>query len=302
MQARFGRCVTLASLAALALPAVGQAAIWQNVRQGLQLFGYQVGLERSVVGNGWTANAVAVYNNRTFNAGWAEMTLNGVVRGSAGYRLSGIPSAQFSLNTGGQPLSYSFSVNNGVQDFDATGQILINIDTDINILGFYDTRIQISNRGSFTGDGFLSSTENTFDFDVGPINTSGNIFADALAVLTEPIFTARGVENPFAKFSAKATKVAELNRTTEELRARIAAGEVLSDEDIARLVNSTVLSSLLSGDTDAIFNGLPIPADILQASIVPQPAGFLPASVPEPAGMLLLGAAVPLFARARRTR
>ncbi len=302
MQTRVGRHLAFAALAVLGLPVVSQAAMWENVRQGLRLFGYQVGLERSVVGDGWTANAVAVYNNRTFNAGWAEMTLNGVVRGSAGYRLRGIPSAQFSLTTGGQPLSYRFSVNNGVQDFDASGQILINIDTNINILGFYDTKIQISNRGGFSGDGFLSSTDNTFDFDIGPINTSGNIFADALAVLTQPIFTAQGVENPFAKFSAKATKVSELNQTAEQLRSRIAAGEVLSDEDIARLVNSTVLSAVLSGDTEAIFNGLPIPLDIMQASGMPQPAGFLPASVPEPACLLLLGAVMPLFARVRRGR
>src|SRR5688572_32343674 len=50
-------------------------------------------------------------------------------------------------------------------------------------------------------------------------NVSGHILADTLALLTEPFFAATGTVNPFEKFSSRATKAAELEKSSEDRKS-----------------------------------------------------------------------------------
>jgi hypothetical protein len=282
-----------------------QAEVWRDVFIGLNLFDYQVNGQRNYLGKGWDINATAVYAGQEYDFGFAELTLGSPVAPTAsnisvGYTTRGIPKAEFGWNTGGRALPYTLEFNNGFQDFTTIdGSVLVDVSTDVNVLGFYDTRIQISNRANYSTDGFLANQDGNLNFDVGPIDVSGNIYADALAVVTAPLWAATGTDNPFAKFSERATKTAELNATIDELKARIAAGEILSDEEMAQLVNSTLVSAILQGEPGQsnLFQGLAMafnkPGDTSAARLM---------VVPEPSSAFLLFGLGALFIAKRRRR
>lgn len=283
--------VGILSVVVLVSATAAQADIWMGLGRGLELFDYQFSGERNILGNGWTINASAFYNNRTFDFGLADVTLTGPSLISVGYTLRGIPSATFDFTSAGQSVSYNFNINTGLQDFNATGRILYNVSTDVNILGFYDTQIQLSNRGTYSTDGFGMIDDGTLDYDIGPIDVSGNIFADMVAAVLQPLYTATGTENPFAKFSGKATRTAALEATTAELRSRIEAGEILSDEEMATLVNNTITAALLN--SQSIDDGI-ASLSFLDAAVVE------PMTVPEPASLMLLSLGGLLLRRPRR--
>ena len=217
------------------------------------------------------------------------------------------PAAHFSLNTGNQSLDYTFDVNTGFQDLTATGRSLINIDTNINILGFYDQTFQISNRGEFNTDGLGPAFSKTLDYDIGPINVSGNIFADALAAFTQPFFTSQGQENPFAKFSSRATKVAGLQKSIDDLQACAKAGEILSDDEIAQLINNTIMASMLGNKKPSLnmLGRLPLPKSMLEpehALAVTRSIDLEISGIPEPTTLILLTIGVLIVQPLRRRR
>lgn len=286
------RWVLAVSFAALtASGSAVQAEVWRDVVLGMRLFDYNFSAQKNYLGKGWDLNASAVYAGQEYDFGFAELTLGSaasptVSNISMGYTLRGLPKAEFSWNTGGRALPYTLQFNNGFQDFQTvSGSVLVDVSTDINVLGFYDTRIQISNRGGYDTEGFLADQTGQLAFDLGPIDVSGNIFADALAVVTQPLWAAANTENPFAKFSQKAAKTAAATATMDELRARIEAGEVLTDEEMAALVNSTLVAAILQGNSPQ--------NSLLQSFAFPTREASAPMRisdvVPEPTTVLLFG-------------
>jgi len=283
------------------LPAA-HGGVFKEVSRGLSLFDVQLSGQKNLLGDGFTINANSVYNNRRFNFGLSDLTLNGALRGSFGFTRRGLPDAEFTLDTGGAPLSYTYNVNTGVQDLTATGSILVNINTDVNALGFYDEKVTISNRGTYTTDGFGPSNHGTLAFDVGPIDISGNVLLDAVGVITEPLFAATGTVNPFSKLNSQTTKAIQAEKTADELRARVTAGEVLSDQEIATLVNNTILAAVLGQQpSDHLFDGIIIPKGLLDSNLSDASVSELSFTpTPEPAtGLLMLSLAL-LFAWPRR--
>ena len=220
-----------------------------NLGKGLLLlledFGYQFSGTRSFIRQGFSINASRNFTNSEFDYGMARLTLNGPLsfQFEAAKRFG--PSAEFSVSTLNQPLSYNLDINTGFQDFTAVGALLINSTAEINPLGFYDFGLFVSNRGTFTADGFLLVDSGTLDYDIGPVNTSGNIFIDALAVLTEPFWVAAGQPNPLAKISGRATKEAALTKKVDEVQGKVNAGLALADEDMQALIDATVLAAVL---------------------------------------------------------
>jgi len=272
-----------------------RADFLQNLSVGLRQFDYFSSLERNRLGNGWEFNTSALYNGQTFRMGLADLTLGGtssaLVNMRAGYTLRGLPSAHFALTTS-DPLSYTFNANYGLQDFVATGNIFIRVNTEINLLGFYDQTFMISNRGTFTTDGFGPTDAGTLDFDAGPIVVSGNIYADILAVLTQPFFDATATQNPFAKFSQRATKIVGMS-DADALRQQIAAGEKLSVQDMGRVINNSILAAVLGQEPSAdLFGDLLSPDGLLALQPNARRFSYLQV-VPEPATLAMM--VVPLL-------
>lgn len=247
-------------------------------------------LTKNYLGNGWDFDATATYTGRTFHLGVADLTLAGTSDISGGYTLRGIPQARFSMRTS-NPLSYTLKTNYGAQDLTANGSVLINVDTTINALGFYDTTFQISNRGTYETKGLGVTDQGTLDFDAGPIVVSGNIYADILAALTQPFFTATATENPFAKFSQTSARLAgePLDLTASNLNLTS-----LNSDQVGQLVNNTIVSALLGKEpTSNLFGSVLTPDGLLaDASQVERQNWIEQAPEPATLGLLTLGLAL----------
>ena len=241
----------------------------------------------------------------TFNSGGVRM--------QGQYSQRGIPSVDFTAFTP-TPINYSVAFNTGLQDVEINNaQLGYNTAWNINRLGFYDYSLDVSHRGEYEVDGMLLTDHGSLDFDIGPVDMSGNILGDALAAFTAPLSAAAGLDNPFVKFSGRATKRLEVEQTRDELTGRALAGEVLSQEDMDELMAATLVAAALDGAMpDFSFLGEEGFAPTLEALDAEAAAGevdgsFTPAGAdkqlltPDPATitLLVLASAVLLATRRR---
>lgn len=242
----------LAVTAIIAVACPVQTARGDGIGQSLLLllddFGFQFSGSGSSVRQGFTVTMSRQFNNDEFDFGMVSLALNGPLtfQFEAAQRLG--PSAEFAVSTFNQPLSYNFTINTGAQDFTAIGAMLINSSSEINMFGFYDYNLFVSNRGTFETDGFLLVDSGTLDFDIGPIDASGNIFVDALAVVTEPFWVAINQPNPLAKISGRATKEAAIDGLIDGIEKKVEADLALTDADMQALIDATVIASVLGLD------------------------------------------------------
>lgn len=284
-------------VAAVALPLIvhaGQTAradILPTMVRGMELLGFQFSGEHNLLGKGLTItmaprNQFQQFFNQRYDFGIANLTLNGPLRNSVGYTMRLVPKVTYGLNTGGLPLEYEFNTGIGAGYLTVEGSVLINVATEINALGFYDQTVYISNRGTYKVDQLVGPDDSgPTDYDLGPINRSGHLYADGLALLTKPLVA--DPINPFTWFSNQATHVAAMTQTAEELRARIEAGEMLSDEEMATLVGASLFSEMLTNEE-------PDPAHALPDLNEPQ--------VAEPAALSLFVCALGMLGLRRRRR
>lgn len=226
------------------------------------------------------------------------------LHGRVGYSTRFIPEAFFQFETGERrqtqdfsggttafvtaPIRYDATFNAGIQDFQWTGNVLIDSEGRINILGFYDLEMRIVNTGEYTADGVLVKDEQVTDFDTGPINVSGHVLFDALASLLQ----ANG--NPLTAVPPRlVTGAAQRGKTVDELMADLQAGERLTDEEVQFLVEQMFISAFLSDPLGVMFNGLPQeipgfegftlsantsepgPIDLTEDNAVPEPSTLL---------------------------
>lgn len=178
--------------------------------------------------------------------GLYSLTLNnGQIVTQAEFSRGILPQVSFFSNTP-EAIDYSVSLNTGFQDFEINNaQLAWTTQWNVNALGFYDYQLSVSHRGEYELDGFTLVDTGTLDFDIGPINLSGNVIADALALVTQPFFDSTGATNPFAAFSGRATKRIEVARTVDEILSRVEAGDVLTEADMDELIEATVIAAAL---------------------------------------------------------
>lgn len=299
---------------------------WITVARGLQFAGWRppngdIGIGRNVLGDGWSVNTTRYLNNIDVNAGVFGWTIDGLQLGSTTDRGEAylntelevrrwlIPSATVKINiqnstspTATQvPVIYDLWVKTGVQDVEIKGIGTIKANASINALGFYDVEAFISNRGSFEFNGVLYDDRGTTDYDLGPISLSGNIFADVLAAVTEPLFAGTGTANPFAVLSGR-TKLKNQLKERDEMLARLQAGHTLTDDEMNEIITTSILESIYGGAGSDL---LAIMADSLESASQSGGMGDLSMTiglVPEPVSvgswLLLTGA----FLAGRRSR
>ncbi len=302
--------VCTAVVVCLARP-VSADDFWVNAARALQFAGWNtsdsgaIGVTDHLFGDGYT-----VWSTRQLTgwelfggvAGFEFEPINNAV--SLNTELSVrkwlIPTARLRIGTDvtgtetTAPLAYNLWVNTGIQDVQITGQGSLEAQIDINVLGFYDVDAFISNRGSFEIDGLLYADDGTLDYDLGPVSLSGNVYIDALAALTTPLFSAVGVSNPLAVFSGRA-KLKNQIEERDAMVARLEAGEVLSDEQMREIIRVSVLEDIFAGGGSQLLESAV--DDLASANVESVEPAFDPlAQVPEPtsaaAWLLLVGAAL----------
>lgn len=175
------------------------------------------------------------------------------------------------------PLQYLIETNNGFESSTLAGQLNYTTNGSMNLLGFYDVELSASNTGTWTTDGGAVDRNQNVDFDIGPVNLSGNAFVDtALSVVDligEQVF---GV--PPDDFNPNLARL----RSADEISAAIAAGESITAPELASLVEAHLADP----------EGVPLPENPNSSAGAANP-------VPEPASLLLLAAAAAAMARRR---
>lgn len=288
-------------------------------------------LEFNRAGQGWTYEFFRFFgpdsfgNINTLDLGPLKVELgpDGTLRqnqrvglhGRTGFTTTLIPELFFQAETGQrvfnqfsgvtgfnvEPLKYRVTFNTGIEDFEFAGNMLIDADGRMNVLGFYDFTLRMTNVGSTTADGVLLQDEQVTDFDVGPINVSGNIGFDVLAGLFQSTGLTAAAAPPRI-FSAAAQR----EKTVDELLAELDAGEGLTDEEAQFLIQQMFITAFQSDPLGFILNGIPSEVPGFEALALslsaadpnpsPDPAT---ATVPEPGTILLmiLGFALPAMLR-----
>jgi len=292
------RCFwAVAGLAVVLSPAAVQADVFGDVLLGLDFAGFQYTGQRNPLSGGFDIGAFRNFQNTQLDFGATELTLTGPVGASftTGGRLVRTLDFNFNLGVPGNPLQYSYVSDIGANAMTATGSTILGVNGSINQFGWYDMQFQFSNRADINGEGrFTNPDGSTSDFDVGPINIRGNIYADLLAAITDPIFEQSGYENPFASFSGRTQRENALESTVSQLQAKAAAGRNLSEREVSHLV-TLAMTSQYHGDAVPDLSFLHLtPGTGATGRAVGQ-------TVPEPATLaLLLPAAVYLLRRRRR--
>jgi hypothetical protein len=199
------------------------------------------------------------------------------------------------------PANYKLTVNTGIENLTLQGTGSLLAEANINALGFYNVQAFISNRGQVTIDGPIPAARN-LNFDLGPVSLQGNLFVDAMAQVTDPLFANAGVTNPFSILSGRAKLQSKLKQR-DEMLARLEAGQTLTDDEMAEVLSTSVLESVYGG---AGSDALAILGDQLKSAILGEGNGSPAAGmglVPEPlssACWLVLVPAVGIVHRRRR--
>ncbi|MHC4234533.1 MAG: hypothetical protein ACYSUQ_05405 [Planctomycetota bacterium] len=232
---------------AVAPVGVARADVFGDVLVGLDHAGFQFAGQHNPLSDGATVGTARNFNNTVLDFGPTDLTLTGPVSASFTTGGRGIRTLDFALNVGapGNPLFYSYVDDLGASQLRVDGSTVFDVNGSINQFGWYDLQFQFSSRQTASNTGRFANTDGTMlDFDVGPIDVSGNIFADLLATVTDPFFESSGYENVFASFSGRTARENSLESTVSNLRAKAAAGMNLSEREVSDLVTMAMISQV----------------------------------------------------------
>lgn len=299
MQRLHTRMLVVAGLAAGMLPAVASAGTFEKVLFGLSEAGFNFVAEENFISGGDDLIVTRTFTGETLDFGATELTLQGSPTFTFTTGGRGLDLLEVSLNTGGSPFNYALNTDTGNQITNITGSFLLDATAKVNEFGYYDLVFNVSSRQTIDNEGRFSNEPITQDFDIGPINVRGNLYADLLAAVTEPIFQLMGVENIFAQFSTSGQFASQLDAKIATLQAKSERGEVLSDAELAELGSVVSLAAAFGiAPPDLSFLGdAEIAHDVVMNDAL---AATQPVAVPEPVTMLLLAAGIPLLLRRSR--
>lgn len=296
---RRSRIAVLVSMAVIALAAPAQAQMFKEVAIGLAEAGFNFVGDRNFLSGGADLTVSRTFSGETLDFGATELTLSGTPRFQLSTGGRGLEVLDVSFNTAGSPLNYQLVTDTGSQLTTITGSFLLDATASINSFGFYDLNIDASSRQTITQDGRFGDPSTENDFDIGPIDLRGNIFADLLASMTDPIFDALGMDNVFAQFSGAAQFEAKISAEAERARAKAAAGQPLTAQEVAQLASISSMGAAMGFEVpDLSF----IDDAVIEQELAGDPAAPRTGNlVPEPATLALLALSA-LAARRQRPR
>jgi hypothetical protein len=163
-------------------------------------------------------------------------------------------------------MSYRFSTKLGVQDAEITGALNGAAIFNVNPLGFYNVRMQIDNvNSSVLLDGVAVRDTEDLNFDIGPINVTGNIFVDgAAALLTSLGVDATALEDLFPKSG--------IDRIDDAIREQLQQGLTLGTLATAPVADETALDFPTDVST---LSDASASAEYTQPSAIPEPGTLL---------------------------
>jgi hypothetical protein len=288
-RARIGLALTLGF--AVVAPAA-QADLIRDVGVALGYAGFDIEGRRNILSGGEDYRISRNLLGTPLDFGAGELALQGPIslELSTGKRCPATLdiALQTAMNSdlSSSPLAYLFQYDVGGQSTEVSGTVYIDASLSINQFGWYTAELTYSSRQNVERDGRFANDSDTYDYDIGPINVSGNIFADALALITDPFFEATGQFNPFESFSGRAEWQKLFDTSTSQARRDLAGGDSLM---------ASIMSPLLAPGamSEPVHGPLPLPAGTQAVGA----AGV----VPEPTVLLLMLLGVPMVA-ARRPR
>jgi hypothetical protein len=188
------------------------------------------------------------------------------IHSRVGYSTRLLPEVFFDAQTGQQtfnqfsgistfapsPLHYTVTLNTGIQDFEWEGNALLDAHGRMNALGFYDFQMRFTNVGNSQASGTFIQDEQVTDFDLGPINVSGNIFFDGVAGFLQAAGLPGQATAPRIYSGA-----AQRDKRTDELLSRLRAGETLTDQEMKYLAKQMIEAAYRADPLGVMNNGLP---------------------------------------------
>ncbi len=294
------RKVVVTALCVLCVPiASAQAGLFRDVAYGLGYAGFNIEGDRNILSGGvdLSVNRNMIGNPLDFGA-W-DLTLRGPVSfdvSTGGRHLSQFDAALRIGLTGNAAAGipgYELNFDAGGQAMEIDGTLVVDAGLSLKEFGFYDFSFGYSSRQDVFRSGRFANDTQEFDSDIGPISLSGNIIADALALITAPIFDRADVTNPFASFSGSGSLSALLLGSADNTLEQLAAGEDPVEQERARLLATTALGHPFGDESARLL------AANAQPAAVPALAG---AAVPEPTVLLLMLLGLPAVMRRRPRR
>jgi hypothetical protein len=270
-------------------PSVVHAGVFRDIGVGLGYAGFNLEGGRNILSGGADFRISRNLVGQTLDFGSADLTLSGPISlefSTGGRLLSNMDISLQTAMTGNQassPLGYVLNYDVGGQSTAITGSIFIDANLSLNGFGFYDLELAYSSRQDVERDGRFSNSEDTYDLDIGPINVSGNIFADALALVTAPFFEGTDQTNPFASFSGRTQLQKLIETSSAEAQQQLAAGDPVDD---------SLFLPLTAGIVDGLMKGTLGSPDFT-------PSVQFDGVVPEPTVLLLMILGMPLVMRRR---
>lgn len=308
----------LALLVAGTLSATAHAGLWENIYTALDYAATPSGYPVFATGDGTRVNGarsgrVRIVPNGVVGSGYrlefdrtfgvdsrgrgetfrfgseGELRLQGTVQMTAGYTSSLLSNKDSwrggELNLQTNNLSYGVRTKLGAQDVELTGTLNMANTIEVNPLGFYNARINVSNSNSqVLLDGVVVRDADPTNFDIGPIDISGNIYIDALGVFLGALgVDTSALEDLFPR--------SPIDRLNDEIQRELQAAQ--SPDTALAAGNAALLLDTVLGRNDAA-------ADELVQRLIEDPTGDIPASselttpvdgttpVPEPGTLLLL--------------
>ncbi len=179
----------------------------KNLGTALDFAGFDLRGQHNPLSGGIDFLAANTFDGAPFDFGASDLSLSGPLslQVSTGGRLLSQFDVSLSTAVNGRsaatPLNYVYNFNLGGESMQVSGSVLLDANFSLNRLGFYDLTLDYSSRQDVTRSGRAGNDSTTHDLNLGPINVSGNFYADGLAILTDPLFQRAGQANPFDTFS-----------------------------------------------------------------------------------------------------